>query len=190
MEKVFLCIKWRILGHISDSLTNTQPSYSFMNDPRNDQQIDQRAFLNAIMDSPNLQDKFFTRLSANGILIFNKVWAKDWLRDYSKVLLYLMTGDHVLAGSPSWETELTSIQLCNTSHQSHGIYSIGNRIATIGRYSKKLSKTGSDTLIPHALDAISQEIVKVVVFRTHPFAQYLVRILFSDCDDILSLWSN
>jgi len=45
-------------------------------------------------------------------------------------------------------------------------------------------------LIPHALDAISQEIVKVVVFRTHLFAQHLVRVLFPDRDDILSLWNN
>jgi len=44
-----------------------------MNNPRNDQQINQRAFLNAIMDSPNLQDEFFTGLSANGTPIFNKV---------------------------------------------------------------------------------------------------------------------
>jgi len=44
-----------------------------MNDPRNDQQINQRAFLNAIMDSPNLWDEFFTGLSANGTPIFNKV---------------------------------------------------------------------------------------------------------------------
>ena len=190
MEKVFLGVKWRISGHISDSLTNTRPGYSFMNDPRNDQQIDRRAFLNAIMDSPNLRDEFFTGLSADGTPIFNKVRAKDWLRDYSKALLYLMTGGHVLAGSPSRGTELTGIQLRNTPHQSRGVYSIGSRIVTIARYSKKSSKTGRDTLIPHALDAISQEIVKVVVFRTHPFAQHLVRVLFPDRDDILSLWSN
>jgi len=54
VEKIFLSIKWKISGHISDSLTNTQPGYSFINDPRNDQQIDQKAFLNTIMDSPNL----------------------------------------------------------------------------------------------------------------------------------------
>jgi len=101
VEKVFLGVKWKISGHISDSLTDTWPGYSFMNDPRNDQQIDQRAFLNAIMDSPNLQNEFFTGLSADGTPIFNKVRAKDWLRDYSKALLYLMTGGHVLAGSPS-----------------------------------------------------------------------------------------
>jgi len=98
-----------------------------------------------------------------------------------------MTGDHVLAGSPSQGTELTGVQLCNTPHQSRGIYSIGNRIAIIGRYSKKSSKIGRDTLILHALNAISQEIVKVIAFRTYSFAQHLVRILFPDCDDILSL---
>jgi len=73
MEKVFLGVKWRISEHILDNLTNTWPSYSFMNNSRNDQQINQRAFLNAIMDSPNLQDEFFTGLSANGTPIFNKV---------------------------------------------------------------------------------------------------------------------
>jgi len=101
-----------------------------------------------------------------------------------------MTGGHVLAGSPSQGVELTGVQLCNTSYQSRGIYSIGNRVAIIGRYSKKSPKTGHDTLILHVLNEISQEIVKVIIFRTYLFAQHLVRVLFPDRDNILSLWSN
>jgi len=41
----------------------------------------------------------------------------------------------------------------------------------IVQYSKILATTERNSLISHALDIFCQEIIKVVTFRTHPFAQ-------------------
>jgi len=45
-----------------------------------------------------------------------------------------------------------------------------------------------DTLIPHVLDAFSQEIIKIVTFKTHPFSQQLIKILYPNNTNLLLLW--
>ena len=47
---------------------------------------------------------------------------------------------------------------------------------------------GRDTLIPHVLDAFSQEIIKIVAFKAHLFAQQLIKILYPNKPNLLSLW--
>jgi len=63
-------------------------------------------------------------------------------------------------------------------------------MAIIVQYSKKSVTTGHDSLILYALDAFCQEIIKVIIFRTHPFAQQIVKILYPGHDNILNLWNN
>ena len=47
---------------------------------------------------------------------------------------------------------------------------------------------GRDTLIPHVLDTFSQEIIKIVAFKAHPFTQQLIKILYPNKPNLLSLW--
>jgi len=61
-------------------------------------------------------------------------------------------------------------------------------MAIVAQYSKTSAIKGHDTLISHILDAFCQEIAKVVVFQTHPFAEQIVSILFPGRHDLLTLW--
>ena len=47
---------------------------------------------------------------------------------------------------------------------------------------------GRDTLIPHVLNAFSQEIIKIIAFKAHLFAQQLIKILYPTDTNLLSLW--
>jgi len=49
------------------------------------------------------------RVGPNGIPLLNLGRLRQWLIDYSDVLLVYMAAIDVQAGSPSWGTELTCI---------------------------------------------------------------------------------
>jgi len=55
---------------------------------------------------------------------------------------------------------------------------IGQHMAIVAQYLRTSAIKGHDTLIPHILDAFCQEIAKVVIFQTYPFAEQIVSILF------------
>ena len=85
------------------------------------------------------------------------------------------------ADSPSRGTEIMCMQIRNTASQTRRSYMIGQHMAIVAQYSKISATKGHDTLIPHILDAFCQEIAKVIVFQTHPFAEKISMILFPDC---------
>jgi len=45
-----------------------------------------------------------------------------------------------------------------------------------------------DILIPYILDVLSQEIIKIVAFKAYLFAQQLIKILYPNKPNLLSLW--
>ena len=99
-----------------------------------------------------------------------------------------MAAIEVLAGLPSWGTELTYIQLRNTSCQTRGLYNIGRCMVIVVQYSKTSTRNGHNTLISYVLNVFCQDIIKTVVFVTHPFAKQMSRILYPDRNDITALW--
>ena len=101
-----------------------------------------------------------------------------------------MAAIEMLAGSPSRGTELTCIQLRNTSCRTQGLYNIGCRMAIVVQYSKTSTRNGYNTLIPYVLDVFCQDVIKTVVFVTHPFAKQMSRILYPDRNDIIALWHH
>jgi len=62
-----------------------------------------------IMANPVLRQQFVIRVGPNGIPLLNLGRLRQWLIDYSDVLLVYMAAIDVQAGSPSWGTELTCI---------------------------------------------------------------------------------
>ena len=99
-----------------------------------------------------------------------------------------MAAIEVLAGLPSWGTELTYIQLRNTSCQTRGLYNIGRCMVIVVQYSKTSTRNGHNTLISYVLNVFCQDIIKTVIFVTHPFAKQMSRILYPDRNDITALW--
>jgi len=56
------------------------------------------------------------------------------------------------------------------------------------QYNKKSVISGHDLLIPHVLDAVCLDIIKIMVFVTHPFAKQLCRIIYPEHKDMVKLW--
>ena len=189
-DNILLSHPWKIADYIADDLSNATPGYSFVSNTRNHQFYNRKSFLTFIMNTPKLRDEFVTANSVDGTLLLNLGCIKTWLDDYTDELLYLMVTIEVLAGSSSWGTELTCIQLRNTSCQTCGIYNIGHHMAIVVQYLKMSSRDGRDTLIPHILDAFCQDVIKTVTFVTHLFAEQMSRILYPDCNNITTLWHN
>ena len=187
-QKVMFGSNLQIPGYIADDLTNTTPGYGFMTDSRNEKIVNRRAMYDMIMADPVLRQQFVIGVGPNGIPLLNLGRLRQWLIDYSDVLLVYMAAIDVQAGSPSRGTELTCIQLRNTACRTCGLYVIGRRLAIVVQYSKTSSIKGRDTLIPHVLDAFCQEYAKTVAFRLHPFAEQAVQILFPGQTALLSLW--
>ena len=83
------------------------------------------------MDSPRLQDEFVIAIAEDGTPLMNLGRVRKWLNDYADGLLFLMAAIEVLVGSLSRGTELTYIQLRNTSCRTWGLYNIGRRMAIV-----------------------------------------------------------
>jgi len=67
------------------------------------------------MDSSRLRDEFVIAITEDGTSLMNLGQVRRWLNDYANGLLFLMAAIEVLAGSLSQGTQLTCIQLRNTS---------------------------------------------------------------------------
>ena len=98
---------------------------------------------------------------------------EKWLNNYADGLLFLIAAIKMLAGLPSWSIELTCIQLKDISCQIQDLYNIGCYMAIIIQYSKTSTRNSHDILIPHILDAFCQDIIKMVIFVTHSFAEQI-----------------
>ena len=187
-KKVTFGFNFQIAGYIADDLSNTTPGYGFMTDSRNKKLHQRRTLYDAIMANPILRQQFLIAVSPDGVPVLNLGRLRQWLHDYSDVLLIYMALIEVEAGSPSRGTEITCIQLRNTACRTRGLYVIGRHLALVVQYSKTSATKGRDTLIPHVLDAFSQEYAKIVGFVMHPFAEQVVKILFPGRTSLLSLW--
>jgi len=117
--------------HPNPNLSNIKPGYSFVSDPRNHTFYNQKSFLTLVMDSPRLQDEFVIAIAEDGTPLMNLGRVRKWLNDYADGLLFLMAAIEVLVGSLSRGTELTYIQLRNTSCRTWGLYNIGRRMAIV-----------------------------------------------------------
>jgi len=84
----------------------------------------------------------------------------QWLRDYTVFQLHLLMHCEMLSGAPGQGTELTPMTFCNTQHRSQrNLVILGHHITILQRYSKAGAITGQDKLIPHALDAITGDLM-------------------------------
>jgi len=190
IQDILLGNPWKIIDHIADDLSNTKLGYSFVNNPWNHKFYNWKLFLTLIMDSPRLWDEFVIVIVEDSTPLMNLGQVRRWLNDYADGLLFLIAVIKILAESPSWDTELTYIQLRNISCWTWVLYNIGCCMAIIVQYSKTSTKNGHNTLIPHILDVFCQDIIKTVTFVTHPFTGQMSWILYLDCNDITVLWHN
>jgi len=83
----------------------------------------------------HLRSKFVTTLVPDGVPLFNLGWMWSWLVEYTDFLLKFMVAFTVGAGSPSWGTEVTYMQIRNTSSRTRGLNMIRQHMAIVAQYS-------------------------------------------------------
>jgi len=61
-------------------------------------------------------------------------------------------------------------------------------LVLVVQYLKTLATKGKNALIPHVLDAFTQEYAKIMAFQMHLFAEQVIQILFPGQNSLLTLW--
>ncbi|KAI6037645.1 hypothetical protein EDC04DRAFT_2897236 [Pisolithus marmoratus] len=93
----------------------------------------------------------------------------------------LLMHAEMLSGAPSRGTELTAMLYRNTqARDTQNLMVFGKHITLLGQYSKMSALTGQDKLIPHALDALTSDILIQDLALACPFAEIAARICFAD----------
>ncbi|KAF9440249.1 hypothetical protein P691DRAFT_768043, partial [Macrolepiota fuliginosa MF-IS2] len=166
-------------SRLRDNFSDTTPGYSFFSDPNNLSIQTPLKLVDAILDNPDLHDKFVCGyLPGTGEPIWNLLEMRRWVLGYAEFLKLLMACVEALAGSPSRGTELTCIQYANTALRSRGLYAFGSHITVLCQYSKTTSMTGRDKILPHACDSFCGDFIVQAVSIGHPFARWCLAILY------------
>ncbi|KAI6043284.1 hypothetical protein EDC04DRAFT_2600326 [Pisolithus marmoratus] len=93
----------------------------------------------------------------------------------------LLMHAEMLSGAPSRGTELTAMLYQNTQAQdTQNLMVFGKHLTLLSQYSKMSALTGQDKLIPHALDALTSDILIQDLALACPFAEIAAKICFAD----------
>lgn len=183
-----------LLGHplhikystIIDDVSNKDVNYSFLADSRNTIFSDRDRLANTILQDPVLSKRFLTgHVDEDGEPIWNTVALQKWLFSYAKFEGILLASLEMKGGSPGRATELACIEYCNTrTRPQRGLYVYGDYVAVVCQYHKSGSITGEDKVLPHALDAVTSDLVVQDLAIARPFAELAVHICYPNNKDI------
>ncbi|KAG6825625.1 hypothetical protein H0H87_009015, partial [Tephrocybe sp. NHM501043] len=172
-------------GDLADDLTNAAVGYSFMSDARNPFSADRDVLCKAILDDSDLRRRFVRTEDMAGQPIWNQVALRQWLYDYAQFEGTLLVRCDMLGGSPGRGTELTAMTYKNIATTTHrNFVAFGKYIAMLVTYHKGTAMTGTEKLIPHALDGVSSDLIIQNLALARPFAELAVLICFPDKADI------
>lgn len=188
-EKVLLKQKIRVeYDNLPDDLNKTDVGYSFLTDHRNrDKFGDRDLLINAVLADEELREHFFITHS-DGTITYNKNAWREWLRDYALHSANMIVACEMKAGAPSRLTELWNMLFANMAMRTRnmviqGLFTVINR-----KYTKSGNITGHDKLIPHALDALTADLVIQDLAIARPFAQLAVQICFPNNKATMDLY--
>ncbi len=177
---------------IYDDLANIDVHYSFLSDPRNTMFLDRDQLAKAIISHPVLSKTFLTGLTNDeGKPIWNVIALQKWLFNYSKFEGIQLANVEMKAGSPGRGTELSSLEYRNTRTRSQrSLYMMGDHLAVVCQYHKSGSITGKDKIIPHALDAVTSDLVIQDLAIARPFAELAAFICYPQDKDIQGRYNS
>ncbi|KZP15004.1 hypothetical protein FIBSPDRAFT_750856 [Athelia psychrophila] len=188
-EKVLLKQKIRIdYDHIHDNLNKTDVGYSFLTEPENKKLFGNRdRLINAVLADPELKAKFFNS-HADGSVTYNKNAWREWLHDYGVHSANMIMSCEMKAGAPSRLTELWNMCFGNTTMRTRnlliqGLFTVINR-----KYTKTGNISGHDKLIPHALDALTGDMIIQDLAIARSFAELAVQICYPGDTALMDLY--
>ncbi len=153
---------------LSDNLTETAPKYSFLDDPRNTAFAEATPLLEKFMQNKEISKNFVLNDGS-----FNATGARQWLTCLAKLEALLITGIHMSSGGPARGTELTSMQMRNTSLRTRNTFALGPYLSIVRQYTKNSSMTSHDSLIPNAVDSFFADLLIQVHALARPLASFL-----------------
>ena len=177
---------------LSDDLANTNVGYSFLSDVCNPMFQDRDRLAREILAHPVLSKTFLTGLTdKEGKPIWNVVALQKWLFSYSRFEGIQLANVEMKAGSPGRGTELCCLEYRNTRTRSQrGLYVMGNHLAVVCQYHKSGSITGNDKVIPHALDAVTSDLVIQDLAIARPFAELAAFLCYPQDKDIQGRYNS
>ncbi|KAJ3552759.1 hypothetical protein NP233_g12801 [Leucocoprinus birnbaumii] len=176
--------------YIADSLTNTEPLYGFVDDPRNSHICDPDTLLKALLSNPRTEKEFVLGYRDSGEPIWIVPRLIEWLYSLSDFSLLLMAG-HQVGSFGIWRgVEVLSALYRNLPTMTRSIHAVGRFLAMICQYSKTTSVTGRDRWIPRALDGLDHDFMVNMLFIAMPFAVQAVMIAMPDRTDLALLYST
>lgn len=120
-------------------------------------------------------------------------WRRDqlasWLISYSKFEALLLLRAEMLGGAPGRGTEMSSMLYRNTKTRSQrNLVLIGHYVVLLRLYHKSGALTGTDKLIPHALDSFTGSLLIQDLILARPMAEIIASVLFPHNPDIIQLY--
>jgi hypothetical protein len=191
-EEVLMGLPLRVdCRRIADNLPNCQVGYSCFRDPRNACFAECRSRLwEAMLTKDELRERFL-RVGVNGCAVWNRSSLFRWLQSYGKFSGLQMAAAEMTAGSAIRATELHSMNVCNTKcRTSRNALAMGDHLVLMVRYTKTGGLQKHDRFIPHALDAITADLMIQDHAIAWPFAEQVIRTLFPGDADKASMYRS
>ncbi|KAF8416465.1 hypothetical protein L210DRAFT_3511762 [Boletus edulis BED1] len=202
-----LMAEYHHLDRIADDLTNKSVGYTFISDQRNKVFKEVRGHLIEQIVEGNSAFKHYAVLTcrqqqpeldsdsdsdAGGYEIkWNERALRAWLRNYAEMHQLLLLRAEMLSGAPSRGTELTALTYRNTkTRPTRGLVMLGNHLTILCQYMKTTALTGQDKLIPHALDAVTSDILIQDLALARPFAEIAARAYFPGQPQVAELYRD
>jgi hypothetical protein len=143
----------------------SQGMYSFLDDEKNPFHRQMKEFAKQALD------KHLTKvLPGSSSKVLDIMACKKWLIDLAELESLLMVSVEMKGGAPARGTELTSMLVRNTAQRLRNTMALGKYLSIVRQYDKTTNLTQGDKLIPHAIDAVSADII----IQLHTFARPLV----------------
>jgi hypothetical protein len=189
-DKVLMGLSVRAdYGAIADNLTDTSVGYSFFKDPRNKVFHNRDRLAAAILEDPRLRAHFTVPTEDGSGVRWSRPAMREWLTAYGKFEGLQCTRTEMLAGAPGRSTELHSMNYCNTpTRTTRNLNALDKYISVMRLYTKTGALTGVDKLIPHALDALTADLLIQDLAVARPFAELAIQMCHPNRDDIKDLY--
>ena len=174
---------------LADDLSNHAVGYSFLTDERNNCFRNRDALAEAFSKNAKVMEWFGAM--RDGRMVWNRAGLMNWLEDYAKFQEQLLLRCEMLSGAPGRGTELTPMTFCNTKHRlQRNLVIMGKHVTLLRLYHKSGAMTGRDKLIPHALDAVTGDLMIQSLALARPFAELAVHICYPDQSEVKWLYQT
>jgi uncharacterized protein (DUF2267 family) len=176
---------------MTEDLTNKDVGYCFLMDTRNPVLNQRQLLINAILASPAHRNRFTLVDQATQKLCWNRIALRQWLAEYAEFEGVLLARAEMLSGAAGRATELTAMNYRSTqTRPERNLHVLGKYMAIVRKYHKGGNLSGMDKTIPHALDALTADLILQDLAIARPFAELAAQTCFPDKAEIQEVYRN